>query len=109
MSQREADGFDAATKVSLDRFEALAAEARDTLVEETRRPCAALQATAEDSRIAAAEAADPRPRSAPTGSARPCSTPPRRPTTPPTAAIEGARRIVNETAAMVDRGRPERD
>ena len=28
MSQREADGFDAATKVSLDRFEALAADAR---------------------------------------------------------------------------------
>ena len=26
MSQREADGFDAATKVALDRFEALAAE-----------------------------------------------------------------------------------
>ena len=57
MSQREADGFDAATKVSLDRFEHLAAEARDTLVEETRRALAALQATAEDSRIAAADAA----------------------------------------------------
>lgn len=58
MSQREADGFDAATKVALDRFEALAAEARDALVEETRRALAALQATAEDSRIAAGEAAD---------------------------------------------------
>lgn len=58
MSQREADGFDAATKVALDRFEALAADARDALVEETRRALAALQATAEDSRIAAAEAAD---------------------------------------------------
>ena len=58
MSQREADGFDAATKVALDRFEALAAEARDALVEETRRALAALQATAEDSRIAASEAAD---------------------------------------------------
>lgn len=58
MSQREADGFDAATKVALDRFEALAAEARDALVEETRRALAALQATAEDSRIAAIEAAD---------------------------------------------------
>ena len=58
MSQREADGFDNATKIALDRFEALAAEARDTLVEETRRALAALQATAEDSRIAAAEAAE---------------------------------------------------
>ena len=58
MSQREADGFDAATKVALDRFEALAAEARDALMEETRRTLAALQATAEESRAAAAEAAE---------------------------------------------------
>ena len=58
MSQREADGFDGATKVALDRFENLAAEARDALVEETRRALAALQATAEDSRAAAAEAAE---------------------------------------------------
>lgn len=58
MSQREADGFDAATKTALDRFEALAAEARDALVEETRRALAALQATAEESRTAASEAAD---------------------------------------------------
>lgn len=58
MSQREADGFDNATKIALDRFEALAADARDTLVEETRRALAALQATAEESRAAAASAAD---------------------------------------------------
>ncbi len=58
MSQREADGFDAATKTALDRFETLAAEARDALVEETRRALAALQATAEDSRVAASDAAD---------------------------------------------------
>ncbi|MBF0664624.1 MAG: tipN [Brevundimonas sp.] len=58
MSQREADGFDAATKLALDKFEALAAEARDALVEETRRALAALQATAEDSRVAADEAAE---------------------------------------------------
>ncbi len=57
LSQREADGFDAATKLSLDRFEALAAEARDTLIEETRRALSVLQATAEESRIAAADAA----------------------------------------------------
>ncbi len=58
MSQREADGFDAATKLALDRFEALAAEARDALVEETRLALSALQATAEESRAAATDAAE---------------------------------------------------
>jgi hypothetical protein len=58
MSQREADGFDAATKLALDRFEALAAEARDALVEETRSALSALQATAEESRAAATDAAE---------------------------------------------------
>ncbi|MDP1913703.1 tipN [Brevundimonas sp.] len=58
MSQREADGFDAATKLALDRFEALAAEARDALVEETRSALSALQATAEESRAAATHAAE---------------------------------------------------
>ena len=58
MSQREADGFDAATKLALDRFEALAAEARDALVEETRSALTALQATADESRAAATNAAE---------------------------------------------------
>ncbi len=58
MSQREADGFDAATKLALDRFEALAAEARDALVEETRLALSALQATAEEARAAASRAAE---------------------------------------------------
>lgn len=57
MSQREADGFDAATRVALDRFEALAAEARDTLVEETRRSLATMQATAEQARLESIDAA----------------------------------------------------
>jgi len=57
MSQREADGFDAATKVALDRFESLAADARDGLMEETRRSLEALYATADTSRAAAVEAA----------------------------------------------------
>ncbi|MBB5746238.1 tipN [Brevundimonas variabilis] len=57
MSQREADGFDAATKMALDRFETLAADARDGLMEETRRSLAALYATADTSRAAAVEAA----------------------------------------------------
>ena len=56
LSQREADGFDHATKLALDRFEALAAESRDVLVEETRRALTALQATAEEQRAAAAAA-----------------------------------------------------
>ncbi|MBB5770795.1 hypothetical protein HNP47_000764 [Brevundimonas vesicularis] len=58
MSQREADGFDSATKLALDRFEALAAEARDALMEETRRALEQMRATAEDSRAAAADAAE---------------------------------------------------
>lgn len=58
MSQREADSFDAATKVALDRFEGLAAEARDTLVEETRRALATMQATAEQSRLESIDAAN---------------------------------------------------
>jgi hypothetical protein len=58
MSQREADGFDAATKLALDRFEALAAEARDALVEETRSALSALQATAEEARESASHAAE---------------------------------------------------
>src|SRR5690606_23144679 len=53
MSQREADGFDHATKLALDRFEAMSAESRDLLVEETRRSLEALQATADAQRQAA--------------------------------------------------------
>jgi hypothetical protein len=101
MSQREADGFDAATKVSLDRFEALAAEARDTLVEETRRALAALTATAEDSRIAAADAASQAQiRADRLGEALFDAA--QKADNAADSRIEGARRIVNETAAMVD-------
>jgi len=101
MSQREADGFDAATKVSLDRFEALAAEARDTLVEETRRALAALTATAEDSRIAAADAASQAQiRADRLGEALFDAA--QKADHAADSRIEGARRIVNETAAMVD-------
>lgn len=101
MSQREADGFDAATKVSLDRFEALAAEARDTLVEETRRALAALQATAEDSRIAAADAASQAQiRADRLGEALFDAA--QKADNAADSRIEGARRIVTETAAMVD-------
>lgn len=101
MSQREADGFDAATKVSLDRFEALAAEARDTLIEETRRSLAALQATAEDSRISAAEAANQAQiRTDRLGEALFDAA--QKADQAAESRIEGARRIVGETASLVD-------
>ena len=101
MSQREADGFDAATKVSLDRFEALAAEARDTLIEETRRALAALQATAEDSRISAAEAAaQAQIRTDRLGEALFDAA--QKADQAADSRIEGARRIVGETANLVD-------
>lgn len=101
MSQREADGFDAATKVSLDRFESLAAEARDTLVEETRRALASLQATAEDSRIAAADAAaQAQIRTDRLGEALFDAA--QKADQAADSRIEGARRIVGETAGLVD-------
>jgi hypothetical protein len=101
LSQREADGFDAATKLSLDKFEALAAEARDTLIEETRRALAMLQATAEESRQTATDAttqaqihAD-RLGEALFDAARKADE-------AADARVEGARRIVLETTDLVD-------
>ncbi len=102
MSQREADGFDAATKVALDKFEALAAEARDALVEETRRALAALQATAEDSRQAATEAADlAQVRVDRLGEA--LFEAAQKADHAADTRIDGARKIVAETAGMVDK------
>jgi hypothetical protein len=101
MSQREADGFDAATKLALDKFEALAAEARDALVEETRRALAALQATAEESRQAATEAADlAQVRVDRLGEA--LFEAAQKADHAADTRIDGARRIVAETAGMVD-------
>ena len=101
MSQREADGFDAATKVALDRFEALAADARDALVEETRRALAALQATAEDSRIAAGEAADQAQlRADRLGEAMFEAA--QKADAAAESRIESARRIVSESSSLVD-------
>lgn len=101
LSQREADGFDNATRVALDRFEALAAEARDGLVEETRRALAALHATADDARSAAAEAADhAQIRADRLGQSLFDAA--QQADKAADARIEGARRIVNETAGMVD-------
>lgn len=101
LSQREADGFDNATKIALDRFEALAAEARDALVEETRRALAALQATAAEAEAAATNAADQaQVRADRLGEALFDAA--QKADQAADARIEGARRIVNESAGLVD-------
>lgn len=101
MSQREADGFDAATKVALDRFEALAAEARDGLMEETRLSLVSLHATAGESRAAAAEAVgQAQIRVDRLGEALFDAA--QKADQAADARIAGARRIVGETAELVD-------
>jgi len=101
MSQREADGFDAATKLALDRFEAVAAEARDTLTEETRHTLAMLKAAADESRAAAADAStQAQVRVDRLGEALFDAA--QKADTAADARVEGARRIVGETADMVD-------
>ncbi|MES2860628.1 MAG: tipN [Pseudomonadota bacterium] len=101
LSQREADGFDAATKLSLDRFEALASDARDTLIEETRRSLAVLQATAEESRLAADEAAGhAQIRADRLGEALFDAA--QKADQAADARVEGARKIVGETVDLVD-------
>ncbi|WP_332654630.1 tipN [Brevundimonas sp.] len=101
MSQREADGFDSATKLALDKFEALAAEARDALVEETRRALAALQATAEDSRLAAGEAAEQaQVRADRLGEALFDAA--QKADQAADARVDSARRIVSETSGLVE-------
>lgn len=101
MSQREADGFDHATKISLDRFEALAAESRDALIEETRRTLAAIQATAEQSRASANEAvAQAQIRADRLGEALFDAA--QKSDQAADARIDGARKIVAETAGLVE-------
>ena len=101
MSQREADGFDAATNMALDRFEALAAEARDVLVEETRAALNALQATAEESREAASHAAEQaRIRAERLGEALFDAA--QKADQAADARIDSARKIVIETTGLVD-------
>jgi len=101
LSQREADGFDHATKLALDRFEALAAEARDLLVEETRRALSALQATADEQRAAAAAAIEQAQiRADRLGESLFDAA--QKADEAAEARIDGARKIVNQTAEMVD-------
>ena len=101
MSQREADSFDNATKDALDRFEALAADARDGLVEETRRALAALEATAIQARTQAAEAAEhAQLRADRLGEALFDAA--QKADAAADARIAGARRVVQETTGLVD-------
>ena len=101
MSQREADGFDSATKVALDKFEVLAAEARDALVEETRRALSALQATADESRAAAAEAAEQaQVRAERLGESLFDAA--RKADQAADARVDSARKIITETGGLVD-------
>ena len=101
MSQREADGFDHATKLALDRFETLSAESRDLLVEETRRALAALQATADDQRIAA-DAAIEQAQIRADRLGQSLFDAAQQADAAAEARIDGARRIVSQTAEMVD-------
>ncbi|MFB7882300.1 tipN [Brevundimonas diminuta] len=101
MSQREADGFDHATKLSLDRFESLAAESRDLLVEETRRSLEALQATADEQR-AAAQAAIEQAQIRADRLGESLFDAAQKADEAAEARIDGARRIVAQTADMVD-------
>ncbi|HEY4585240.1 MAG TPA: tipN, partial [Brevundimonas sp.] len=101
MSQREADGFDHATKLALDRFEAMSAESRDLLVEETRRSLEALQATAEAQRQAADKAIEQaQVRADRLGESLFDAA--QQADAAAEARIEGARRIIGQTAEMVD-------
>lgn len=101
LSAREADSFDIATKQALDRFESIAAESRDVLAEETRRTLEALRATAEESRALAAEAADQAQiRADRLGEALFAAA--QKADAAADARIDGARKVVIETAGLVD-------
>ncbi|KQS54309.1 tipN [Brevundimonas sp. Leaf363] len=101
MSQREADSFDNATKEALDRFEALAADARDGLVEETRRALATLEATAIQARTQAEEATEhAQLRTDRLGEALFDAA--QKADAAAEARIAGARRLVHETTGLVD-------
>lgn len=101
LSQKEADGFDLATKQALDRFEALAADTRDALLEETRRAVEMMNATAQESRALADEAqTQARVRIDRLGES--LFEAAQKADDAADARIKGARRIVAETAALVD-------
>lgn len=101
MSQREADGFDAATKVSLDKFEVLAAESRDRLLEETARAIETLHAAAAEQRNLAEQALQQAQiRADRLGESLFDAA--RQADDAAEARIEGVRRIVGDTLQMLD-------
>lgn len=101
MTQKEADSFDSGAKEALDRFEAMAAQARVSLAEQTRIVTEELQALAQDSRLAAEEAAEQaQVRADRLGEALFDAA--RKADDAAEARIAGARRVISESAHMVD-------
>lgn len=101
MTQKEADAFDAGAKEALDRFEALAAEARVSLAEQTRLVTDELHILAQESRQAAEEAAtQAQVRVDRLGEALFDAA--RKADDAADARIAGARRVISESANLVD-------
>ena len=101
MSQTEAEGFDAATKLSLDKYEDLAAQCRDRLLDETRRAVESLQHAANEQRTLADQALQQAQiRADRLGESLFDAA--RQADEAAEARIEGARRIVAETVQLVD-------
>ncbi|WP_461343813.1 tipN [Brevundimonas sp. GN22] len=101
MSQREAEGFDAATKLSLDKFEALAAESRDRLLAETRAAVETLnRASLEQRQLAEQALQQAQIRADRLGESLFDAA--RQADDAAESRIAGARRIVDETLKLVD-------
>ena len=101
MSQREAEGFDAATKLSLDKFEALAAESRERLLSETRTAVETLnRASSEQRELAEQALQQAQIRADRLGESLFDAA--RQADNAAESRIAGARRIVDETLKMVD-------
>ena len=101
MSQREADGFDAATKLSLDKFEMLAAESRERLLNETRIAVETLnRASVEQRQLAEQALQQAQIRADRLGESLFDAA--RQADDAAESRIAGARRIVDETVKMVD-------
>lgn len=101
LSMREAEAFEDATRKALHRFEALAADARDTVAEEARQAMEGLNAAAARSRAAAAEAVDQAQiRADVLGEALYAAA--QKADMAADSRVDGARRIVEETASLID-------
>lgn len=101
LSQREADGFDAATRMALDKFEMQAAESRDRLLAETRQAVETLNRAATEQRQLAEQALQQAQiRADRLGESLFDAA--RQADDAAEARIAGARRIVDETVKLVD-------